>query len=175
MANTWTVYLPGVTFADGKAMAGVINAGTRLIKIRRIRFLNTQTTGVAGQICYGDIRRYTSATWTGASPVTPFPHDTGNSALVDTTCGYGGTPGGTATILRNYLWSSDEPAVGGQTIDEWETIVPFNIVWELGFGDSSLTPLTLREDEMVIIYNYSGSTGNVDIYITFTDESGGIG
>ena len=169
-ANTWTAYFPGVSFNNDTILCGVINnSSSKVVKIRRVRFLNAQATAVAGMVCFGEFRRYTSATWSSYSAVSPFPHDTNNTALSDIYAGTGGTISGTSNVLRNYIWSSDEPAVGGATVDEWETVSSFNIVWELGFGDANLTSLTLNEDEMVCIYNMSGSTGTVDIWITFTE------
>lgn len=171
MASSWTVYFPGVQFAVGKIMAGIANTGTRNIKIRRVRFLNAQAIAVAGQVCCGELRRYTGASWSSYSNVDPFAHDTENSALQNLQSGTAGSVTGTYQVLRSYIWSSDEPSVGGATTDEWETITPLNIVWELGFGDPNVTALTLRQNEFFCVYNLSGTAGNIDIWITFTDEA----
>lgn len=171
MANTWTAVFQSITFDSNKSMAAILNGGARVLRIRRIRFLQTQISAVAGVLCYGQLRRYLGASISGQTPITPVPHDSTNSALSSVTCATGGTiTYSSYENLRQYVWSSDEMAAGGATVDEWQSIVPLNIFWEAGFGSSTFKPLVLREDEMISIYNLSGSVGSFDVYITFTDE-----
>jgi hypothetical protein len=87
------------------------------------------------------------------------------------TVGTGGTPSGSADVLRRYVWSSDEPAVSGATVDELECLVPLNVLWDAGYGDGNVQPLTLRQNEMLCIYNTTGAAGIADIWIEFTDEA----
>lgn len=171
MANTWTAYAAGVAFAVNKNMLAILNGGSRVLRIRRIGFLNNQTAGVTGVVCFGEIRRYSGAGLTGHTPVTPLAHDTANSALVSVTIGTGGTPSGTSSLFRRYIWSSDEPAVSGASVDELECLVPLNVIWDAGYGDAAVQPLTLRQNEMLCIYNTVGAAGILDIWIEFTDEA----
>lgn len=172
MANTWTAYYPGVTFAVNKNMAAILNgSATRLIKIRRVGTLNYQTAAVTGVLCMLDCRIYTGAGLGTPTAVTPVPHDSTNSALSGLTAGYAGTPSGTPSVLIRNLWSSDEPAAGGATSDEWELIPVFNQIWSAGYGDSRVQSLALRENEMFCVYNTVGAAGLIDIWIEFTDEA----
>ncbi len=170
MANTWTLLVQGKAFSAGGVMAGILNAGARVLRIRRIGFINYQTAAVTGVLCAGEIRLYTGAGWTGPTSVSPFPHDTNNSSLVSVTAGHAGTPTGTPTVLRRYQWSSDEAAVSGATIDEWELLPTLGLLWDAGFGDVNVQPLVLRTNQSLMIVNTIGAAGLVDIYIEFTDE-----
>ena len=169
MANTWTALTTAVAFAAGKNMLAILNGGARVLRIRRIIFVNVQTVAVTGVLCTGEVRRYTGAGISGHTPVTPVAMDTGNSALISVTVGTAGTPTGTATALLRYIWSSDEPAVGTGTWDEWETLL--GLVWDTGYGDSNLQALTLRQNEMLCIYNTAGAAGLVDVFVELTDEA----
>jgi hypothetical protein len=171
MANTWTLLIQGKAFSAGGVIAGILNVASRVLRIRRIGFINYQTVAVTGVLCAGEIRRYTGAGWTTPTSVSPFPHDTINSALVSVTLGHAGTPTGTPTVLRRYQWSSDEAAVSGATLDEWELLPPLGLLWDAGFGDANVQPLVLRTNESLMIVNTVGAAGLVDIYIEFTDEA----
>jgi hypothetical protein len=155
-------------------MAGIWNAGTRYLRIVRVGLLNVQTAAVTGVICVGEVRKMLSVSaWTPASASTPIAHATGDSALSSVTCGRGGTPtiGGSTLTLRRYIWSSDEPAASTATSDEWECLIPLNIIWDAGYGDSGVQRLELYTNEMFAVYNTSGAAGLVDIWIEFTDEA----
>lgn len=171
MANTWTVYASSVAFAVNKNMIAVLNGGSRVLRIRRVGLLNNQTVALTGAVCSGEIRRYVSAGLSGQSDITPLAHDTSNSALVSVTIGTGGTPSGTPSTFRRYVWSSDEPVVGGASVDELECLVPLNIIWDSGYGDANVQPLVLRQNELFCIYNTAGASGLVDLWIEFTDEA----
>ena len=172
MANTWTAYAAGVAFAVNKNMVAILNGGSRVLRLRRLGFLNNQIGAVTGVVCFGEIRRYAAgAGLAGSTPVTPLAHDTNNSALNAVTVGTGGTPSGTPSLFRRYIWSSDEPAVSGATVDELECLVPLNVVWDAGYGDAEVQPLTIRPGEMFCVYNTVGAAGILDIWAEFTDEA----
>lgn len=171
MANTWTAYFRGIAFAATKNMAGIINGGSRVLRIRRVGFLNAQTAAVTGVACYGELRRYASMTLTSPTSVTPVAHDTTNSALSSVTIGHAGTIDGTPTTLRRYFWSSDEAKLSTAQNNELECFVPLNIVWDAGYGDANVQPLTIRNTEGFMVYNVSGAAGLLDVWVEFTDEA----
>jgi hypothetical protein len=172
MANTWTAYFQGISFGASKNMASILNGGTRVLRIRRIGFINAQTAAVTGVACYGDIRTYRgTASLAGSTAVTPVAHDSSNSALSSVTIGHSGTPGGTASTLRRYFWSSDEAKLSTAQNNELEAFPALNVMWDSGYGDANVQPLVLRQNEMLTIYNNSGAAGLVDIWIEFTDEA----
>jgi len=56
-------------------------------------------------------------------------------------------------------------------VDELECLPALSILWDAGYGDSNVQPLTLRQNEMLVLYNTVGAAGLVDIWIEFTDEA----
>lgn len=169
--NTWTLWVQGKSFATSTVLAGVMNGGTRVLRIRRVGMINNQTAAVTGVACAGEIRYYTGAGWSSPTSVTPIAHDSGNSALSSVTAGHAGTPTGSSNVIRRYSWSSDEPKLTTATNNEWETLIPLNIIWDAGYGDANVQPLTLRQNESFFIYNTAGAAGLVDVWIEFTDEA----
>ena len=48
--------------------------------------------------------------------------------------------------------------------------MPLNIIWDAGYGDANVQPLTLRQSQMAMVYNVSGAAGLLDTWIEFTKE-----
>ena len=173
MAETFTAYYPAVSFAAGKNMAAILNGhATEILKIRRIGVVNCQTVAVTGQLCQLDVHAFFVGGVGIAAPtaVTPVMHDSTNTLPTTATYGYAGTLSGTPATLRRTCWSSDEPAVAGATVDELECLIPLNILFDAGYGDTNVQPLTLRQTEMVSVYNVAGTAGLLDTWIEFTKE-----
>lgn len=171
MAQTFTAYFSGVAFAASKNMAAILNGhATEKIKIRRIGLLNAQTAAVTGVLCQLELRKYTAATLTAPTAVTPVSHDSTNTNPTTATYGHAGTLGGTPVTMRRIFWSSDEAAISSATSDELETYVPLNIIFDAGYGDSNVQPLTLNQNEMVCLFNNTGAAGLLDVWIEFTKE-----
>lgn len=171
MANTQTAYFTGVAFAAAKNMAAVLNGhATQKIKIRRVGLLNAQTAGVTGVLCAIELRKYTSATLATPTAVVPVKHDSTLALPTTATIGHAGTVGGTAEVLRRIFWSSDEAAISTGTLDEWETLVPLNIIWDAGYYAAGPDPLVLNQNEMISVYNVSGAAGLLDTWIEYTVE-----
>lgn len=171
MTDTYTAYFPGIAFAAGKNMASILNGhASELIKIRRVGLLNTQVAAVTGVVCQLDFQLRTGAGLSGHTSITPVAHDSNNAAAESLTIGHAGTPTGTAVTLRRVFWSSDEPAISTATLDELECLVPFNIIWDAGYGDANVQPLVLRQNQMATVYNQTGAAGLVDIWMEYTRE-----
>lgn len=173
MADTSTSYFAGVAFAAAKNMGGILNShATELIKIRRVGLLNAQTAAVTGVLCQLQANCYrTAASLSGATAVTPVQHDSTNTAFTTATVGHAGTVGGTALIMRQIFWSSDEAAISTGTSDELETYVPLNTIFDAGYGDSTnVQPLVLRQTQMFLVYNTTGAAGLLDTWIEATRE-----
>lgn len=173
MAQTWTAYYPAVAFAASKNMGAVLNGhATEILKIRRVGLLNAQTAAVTGVICQLEMRAYQtgSPSLTTPTAVTPVSHDTTNTAPTTATYGHAGTIAGTALTLRRVFWSSDEAAISTLSVDEMETFVPLNIIFDAGYGDSNVQPLTLRQNQMALVFNTTGAAGLLDTWIEFTKE-----
>ena len=171
--STWTLLVQGKAFSAGGVMIGVLNGGTRVLRLRRVYMSNVQSAAVTGVAVFGRlIFRSATASWSSPTSVTPVAHDSTNSALSSVTAGHAGTPsGGTASDLRRYAWSSDEPAVSGATLDELECLYPLTCFWDAGYGDANVQPLAIRQNEMVYILNDTGAAGLADFVMEFTDEA----
>lgn len=173
MAETFTAYYSAVTFAASKNMAAVLNShASEVLKIRRVGLLNAQTAAVTGVLCQLEMRAYQTGSpgLTAPTAVTPVSHDTANTAPTTAVYGYAGTIAGTPLTLRRVFWSSDEAAISTATNDELETYVPLNIIFDAGYGDSNVQPLTLRQNEMALVFNTTGAAGLLDTWIEFTKE-----
>lgn len=174
MAASWTAHTPNLSFATTTYMMGLMNDSTsRILKLRRIGMVNVQTASVSGVVCKLEIRRMTTdASWTPGGAVAPVPYDTTNVALDSTVCGTKGTPttSGATNTLKTFVWSSEEAALSGTSIDEMTTHIPLGIVFDPGYGDSETSPLVLRQNEAAFLYNVSGAAGLVDIWMEFTNE-----
>lgn len=173
MAETFTAYYSGIAFAATKNMAAILNShATELLRIRRVGLLNAQTAAVTGVQCAIEFRGYFSGSpgLTTPTAVTPIAHDSTNTAAASATFAHAGTIAGTASTLRRIFWSSDEATITGNTVDEFETYVPLNIIWDAGYGDADVQALTLRQNQMAMVYNVSGAAGLLDTWMEFTRE-----
>ena len=172
MAQTWTAYFSQVAFANGKSMAGILNShASEVLTIYRVGLLNSQTSAVTGVLCELLLRSYRgTATYTGSTAVTPVAHDSTNVAPTTATYGHNGTPGGsTNSLLRRVMWSNDEPAFSSATSDEFECIVPWNIIWDAGYGDTNVQGFALRTTELMVLINNTNTTvGVLDTWMEFT-------
>jgi hypothetical protein len=153
-------------------MGALLNGhASELLKIRRVGLLNAQTAAVTGVLCQLEFRLYTGASFSVAgTAVTPVAHDSTNVAPTTYTSANLGTLAGTPFTLRRVFWSSDEAAISTGTLDELETMVPLNIIWDAGYGDANVQPLTLRQSQMAVVWNTTGAAGLLDTWIEFTKE-----
>jgi len=172
MAATYTVAFTAVAFASGKSMGAIVNGSGsgRVVRIYRIWVMNNQTAAVTGVLTSMSIRRITYTS--GGTTATPVKHDTQNESIPAQIICYTGATVSAVSTLRIFAWSNDEAAVGTGTWDEMETMPPLTCVWDSGYGDTNVQPITLREGEALDIYHIGTSTvGNCDIYIEFTTAS----
>lgn len=174
MAETYTAAALGVAFANSKSMFGIFNGAEsgKIIRVYRIWVLNSGTGSLTGVLTTLQIRRSTAqAAGTGAY-VTK--HDSNNAAIAaQVTIVHNGTVTDDGTlILRQWFFSNDEPAVSGATLDEWEVLVPLCCVWDAGYGDSNVQPITLREGEGVHVkHSGTSAVGFVDVFAEFTQAA----
>ena len=172
MAETWRSVALGVTFASGKSMLDIFQAGAgiRVYRVRRAYQFNNQTAAVTGVLTTMRCVRITAASV--GTAITPVAHDTNNAALpADLTSGTGRTVTET-DILRQYLWSNDEASVSGSSMDEWELMVPFAEVWNAGYGDAAVQPIVCRPGQgFHIKHQGTSAVGVCDLEIEFTNEA----
>jgi hypothetical protein len=174
MVATFTSFQAGVTFASSKHMLSIFNgAGSgRVLRVYRAVVLNNQTAAVTGVMTTFELRR--SSAQSGGTAVTPIKHDTSSSNLpAQVLSAQGATvTAAAADVFRRVFWSNDEPATGTGTNDELECIVPLMYVWDAGYGDTNVEPITLREGQgLTLLHTGTSAVGNCDIGFEFTDSA----
>lgn len=144
MTATWSSNSQGVAFASAKSMLDVFNGSSSAKSIDIVKGLlfNNGTGAVTGVLTTMKVRRITAAS--AGTAVTPVANDTSNTALdANTTSGFGRTVTATATF-RQIVYSNDEPTVSAATMDEWELLVPYATIWDVGYGDTNVQRLRAR-------------------------------
>jgi hypothetical protein len=115
-----------------------------------------------------ELRRITSAS--GGSVITPMKHDTTNESFPAQIVVSTGTTVSTSDLFRRVAWSNDEAAANAAvTMDELETIVPLNCIWDVGYTDTTVEPIVCREGFGVALIN-TGNTavGTLDVFFEVT-------
>lgn len=171
MANTYTAAALGISFAANKSMIGIYN-GTGsgvIIKVYRIWILNNQTVAVTGVLTNIEIRRISNGS--GGNAITPTKHVSSNPSLPAQVIVASAMTTTNTDLLRRIVWSTDEPVANATaTIDELETLPSLCVIWDSGYTDPDVQPLTLREGEGVSVLNIGATVGVADFFIEFTME-----
>jgi hypothetical protein len=168
MAATYTIAGQNIPFAANKCMIGVFNGvgSAKVLKVYRIWCLNNQLVPVTGVLTNLEIRRITSCS--GGTDIVPTKHDSLSATLpIAVLAGTNQTVIPTA-MFRRVMWSTDEPATAGATVvtlDEIETFVPFGTIWSLGYADSTVDPIVLREGEGLAVINTGANVGQADLFM----------
>jgi hypothetical protein len=173
MANTWHFAQQSVAYAVNRDMGNVFNgaASARVIRVYRMWLLNNQIVSVAGQMNFIEVWRNTAAA--GGTPVTPVAHDPSDSALDgNTTAGYGQTVTNGAQ-LRRLLSQNDEPTVSTLDMDSLLTLLPYAEIWNSGYADTNIKPLTCPIGSSIGygIKSVTTAVGTADVEIEFTDSA----
>jgi hypothetical protein len=173
MAATWHAFTQAATYAANKHMLDVFNAtaGSTTVRVYRAWLFNNQTAGVTGVLNFVSILRTSAASATPA--VTPVPHNTSNTPLpAAVTAGTGRTIT-TGAQFRRLLMSPDEPSITTADWDALMCLVPFAEIWNSGYGDSVVDPVTCRTGpslaEGFSIQSLTQTVGTADLEIEFTN------
>lgn len=168
MADTFTLYGSAITITATKSLLALFNGvGSGVVlKIKRVQVLNTQiaaATGVLGQM---EVRAITAnSVGTAVVPTKHLP--TQNSLPAQVVMNTGGTVvNATNTVLFRTGWSSDEPAVGAGTMDEWQCIPSWTTLFE-SVGDALVQGYVLREGFGLSVTTAALSSGTADVRIEF--------
>ncbi len=174
MANTWQSASQGVTYAASKHMLDVFNAtsSTRYIRIYRAYLFNNQTSAITGVLNTLRVCILSTGISSGTT-VTPIAMDSNNSALnANTTSGFNRTTT-IASTIRQLVHSPDEPTVSTLDWDALGTLVPYAELWNTGYGDANIQPVTCRpsENRGFSIQSVTQTVGVADMEILFTDAA----
>lgn len=173
--NTYRSTSQGVAYASGKSMLDVSQdtTGTNVMKCWRVYHFNNGTTVVTGVLTTMRVYRTTvgAAAPTGGSTVTPILHDTNNTALSSHVTSGTGRTITDADLFRQYVYSNKNPVVSSSTMNEWELFVPFAEVWNAGYADTNVQPLTARAAQGFHLKQQGVSAvGSADVEIEFSVE-----
>jgi hypothetical protein len=175
MADTWNLFCSQVAFAASKPMCYIKNAdATLVVKIRRIRVRNNQTGAVTGVVCQLELRKYNTSFTPGTNvPVTPTKLDSSIAGAMDADITMGNATSISAGTLEGTLdrmfWSSDEPSISTATNDELQVLSGLTTLYEW-IPHSDVQPLTLRQNETMVVFNTTGAAGLLDTIVEFTVE-----
>lgn len=170
MAQTYRAVITGATFASNKSMLTLFNGSGsgRILRVKRVWFLNNQTVAVTGVLTTMELRRISASS--GGTAASVVKHDTASESMpaqVTTTTGATDTLTGDPAYMR-FMWSNDEPASGALTNDESECIPLLATVFD-ATGDSDLEPIVLREGQgLSVRHTGSSAVGVADVLIEFT-------
>ena len=104
----------------------------------------------------GSMGRYTLDRFTGVpgggSAITIQKYNTASAAVSGSVTALNGNTSITGTlvsngVLRQIARSNDEAAAASYTMDEFQTIYPMGLIWDSGYGDTNVEPITLRAGE----------------------------
>lgn len=145
-------------------------AATKVVSAFVFMFFNNGVTSVTGALTTLQVERHSTGSPTGGSAFSPVKHNNG-SANVEAafTAGTGRTCTNT-DVFRRIVWSNDEPAVSGASMDEWELLVPNCAIWSI-LGETRLEPLVCRAgvgEGLQIRHTGSSAVGTADAEIIFT-------
>lgn len=173
-SNTWQSATQAVTYAAAKHMIDVFNAttSTRYIRIYRAYLFNNQTAAITGVLNTLKVNILSTSVAAGTT-ITPVAMDSTNASLnANTTSGFNRTTTIGSTI-RQLVHSPDEPTVTTLDWDALGTLVPFAEVWNSGYGDANIQPVTCRasENRGFSISSVTQTVGTADLEILFTDAA----
>lgn len=177
MAQTYTLYAAGVAWAANKNMIAISNhtGSGRVLRLFRLWLINYASATVTGGFCAAQLDRCSSvASFTAGTALTFLKHDSNSENLPAQILANTGT----TTVLtrtgtfRNHTICNDEVALSSGHIEDFRTLVPMCIIWDAGYGNSTIEPIVMRTGEGVVLFTPAagGGTyaGNVDICAELT-------
>lgn len=173
MAATYTVAYLNVAYASAKNMFAIYNGSGsgKIVKIRRIWMISSSSTAT-GTFGIMSLGRFSNA-YTGGTGGTFLKHDS-NSASVPAQIVTAQNP--TAVTINGLIRvigrSGEEIVVSDNKLSAFGALVPLNCIYDAGYGDANVQPITLRETEGIVLQAGTGvqPTGSTSMYIELTLE-----
>jgi hypothetical protein len=172
MAATYTLSAVGISFALNKTLLAIFNGvgSGNIVKVYRVWALNNGVTAVTGVVTNLELRRIT--TGSGGTAITPIKHDTTSATLPAQIVVATNASVTTSDLFRRVIWSNDEAAANATaSFDELETIPALSTIWDVGYTDTTVEPIVLREGFGLALIN-TGNTavGSIDVFFEVTVE-----
>jgi hypothetical protein len=164
MAATY-MFRANISNAINKTFFTLFNGSgsSRIIRVYRIYFVSISTAALTGGM--GSVMTLDRFTGTpgGGSAVTLIKHNTTSAnvpAQITALNGNVAITGSltTAGTLKTFVRSNDEPSAATLSNDELQQIYPLSIIWDGGYGDSNVEPITLRETEGLRLVSANAGT-----------------
>ena len=141
----------------------------KIVRVYRLWLFNNYTAAVTGIIFRVSLGQYTGAP-TGGSAAGIYKHDSASAAVpAQVTATYASTVITITDLFRRIVWSSDEAAPSLFTWDEFELFPALMCVWDSGYADSNIEPITLRETFGVVIQSSSDAGTHVSSADLFSE------
>lgn len=175
--NLWRLFAGSVPYAQaGHVPTAVLDVsqgatGTHVVRVYNIWHFNASLVGVSGLFLTYSIRRITGGPVMMPNLV-PVPAHATDLLPKEVTCGSwrASTAG---SVFRKYVRETDEWTRGSNNIMQWEFDVPMALVWDAGYGDMNIQPLTARAGEGIAVVQETASnttTNTQDVEMEFTTE-----
>jgi hypothetical protein len=168
---TFSVWSISTALGNNKHMLSIMNntGSGVVIKLKKIKVINSQTTAVTGVIT--DFRGFRITSLTAGTALTPQTFDTNDTLNGSISCSTGGTVGGLGTVaLLRALYSSDE--WGSGTLDKEGYDQTLQTLMDLYDEGLNQKPITLRPGQGFTIQCVTNTTaGTFDIECVFTQEA----
>lgn len=171
MPNTYTVYTRGESLATNKSILAIWNptSSGKVIRVYRIGLFNHNTISFSGSTSQMSI--YTISSCSGGASKSFMSHDTNNPSIPGET-GILATSGGTvsdSTLLRRVFWSNDEAVANDSTSSGWQGLPILLTLWDVGYENTNIQPLTLTENTGIHIKCTATTTaGSISVWIEMT-------
>lgn len=172
MADTWTIDYTLVAMTPSKCLMSLWNGVSSAKVLRVYRVFASNSTTVTNFSMLGYIQMHRISAHSGGIAYTPVTRDTANGALDSNVSA---ATGATVTLngkLRTWLWSTNASTSSGTNLHTYELCYPIQCLWDIGYHNGRLQPITLRAGEgIAIINNGQNSVGLIDFWVEFTQAA----
>ena len=167
---SYSINYAAIAYASGKSMLDVFqtSSGTNSVNVYQCLFFNNGTASVTGVLTTLEVQRHIAAS--SGTTVTPIKFNSASASPAAAITGGTNRTTTTQDTFRRLVWSNDEPAVSGASMDEWELQVSNATIWST-LGDSRIEPLTCRSGQnegIQIKHTGTSAVGSADAEIIFT-------
>ena len=174
MAATFIAIAQGValpTSASAKTLLQLYNThATQKLKVTRVWIQPMATTTVTAVFQTLSLGRNTTSQTTGATTVTPVAYDTDSGVSLSVTCNHSPTTSVTLVdTFRQFIYTGDEYVTGVAKFENLMALPSYALIWDIGYGDSTVEPITLNTNEGLSLTSagVASGVGTVDVSFEF--------